>query len=173
MQISLTQEVRRVNKNSLFGGRGGGLKRKCYLKIRKCHAYAQRGVEYFCDRKQSGASVNDTVNCAVEKLYESRRKMKNRQMGILTALRRRESKFKRKAKRYEFFFVMCVPLCYSLHPQTGVFLLTFTSIQRYLWGFKCTAAQVMFANISDGAPSSGLGTRKGPLPQKRWSHGLH
>lgn len=99
MQISLTQEVRRVSKNSLFGGRGGGLKRKCYLKIRKCHAYAQRGVEYFCDRKQSGASVNDTVNCAVEKLYESR------QMGILTALRRRESKFKRLRQNVMGFFL--------------------------------------------------------------------
>lgn len=37
---SAGSQIRRMNKNSVFGGR---LFFKCYLKMRKCHAFAQRG----------------------------------------------------------------------------------------------------------------------------------
>lgn len=41
------------------------------------------GVEYFCDRKQSGVSVSGAINSAAEKLCESW-KMRERQKGNLT-----------------------------------------------------------------------------------------
>lgn len=62
---SADSRIRRMNKNSLFGGGG------CYLKMRKCQAFAPEGVEYVCGRKQSGARVDGAINSAAEKVCES------------------------------------------------------------------------------------------------------
>lgn len=80
--VSAGSKIRRMNTNSHFGGETFFF--KFYLKMRKCHAFAQGGgVEYLCDRNQSGARVNCAINSAVEKLCGSW-EMKKRQMGILT-----------------------------------------------------------------------------------------
>lgn len=96
VQISLSQEILRMNKNSL---RGGGSK-KVLFENEQMPCVCPAGVEFFCDRKQRGASVKGTVNSANEKSYASW-KMKNRQMGISVQLRRHES----------LRFLMCGILC--------------------------------------------------------------
>ncbi len=79
---SADSQIRRMNKNSLFGGRH--LKKEEVLfENEKMPCVCPEGVEYFCDRKQSAARVNGAINSAVVKLCESWKK-KNRQMGILT-----------------------------------------------------------------------------------------
>lgn len=78
---SADSQIRRMNKNSVF--RGDIEKKKVLFENEKMPCVCPEGVEYFCDRKQSGAKVNGAINSAVEKLCESW-KMKNRQMGNLT-----------------------------------------------------------------------------------------
>lgn len=87
ISVSAGSKISRMTKNSHFGGETFFIYFfffKFYLKMRKCHAFAQGGgVEYFCDRNQSGARVNGAINSAAEDLCESW-EMKKRQMGILT-----------------------------------------------------------------------------------------
>lgn len=76
----------------------------------KCHAFAQEGLEYFCDRKQSGARVNGAINSAVVKVG----KMKNRQMGDFDAAHKSIQAITAKL----FFFsppFKCFSICIRLH----------------------------------------------------------
>lgn len=63
---SADSQIRRMNKNSVF--RGDIEKKKCYLKMRKCHAFAQRGwnisvTESRVERKSTVQSILQLRNC--------------------------------------------------------------------------------------------------------------
>lgn len=58
-------------------------KKKVLFENEKMPSVCPEGVEYFCDRKQSGARVNGAISSAVEKFGVRLGKMKSRQTGIL------------------------------------------------------------------------------------------
>lgn len=63
VQISLSQEILRMNKNSL---RGGGVQRKCYLKMSKCHACAQQGWNFLWQKAQRSECQGHSQFCKWE-----------------------------------------------------------------------------------------------------------
>lgn len=63
---SADSQIRRMNKNSLVGGRHK--KKKCYLKMRKCQAFARRGwnisvTESRVEREPTVQSILQLRNC--------------------------------------------------------------------------------------------------------------
>lgn len=83
MQISLTQEVWRVNINSLFGdvglemgGRVRGIKRKALFENEQMPCVCPEGAEYFRDREAEGSECQrrSQLCSRKRKLYESQKK---------------------------------------------------------------------------------------------------
>lgn len=126
---SADSQIRRMNKNSLVGGRHK--KKKCYLKMRKCQAFARRGwnisaTESRVEWESTVQSVLQLRNCVkVGKWRIDRRGIWRSSAGMNASIQAIMSKLS-----FSFMhFPICAPVLACtplLTSQKDAFLLTFT-----------------------------------------------
>lgn len=137
-------------------------KKKVLFENEKMPCACPEGAEYFCDRKaERSESQRRNQFCSWENVWK---------LG------------KWRIHRWGFWcshvdMKVFVASKLSIHPSVLAHLKQVRSYWHlprsdvFSGAFICTAAQFIFVNISDGAPSLGLGTREGRLPRWRWSCG--
>lgn len=167
VQISLTQEIRRMNKNSLFGGRH--LKKKSVIWKWENAMRMPRGGGIFLWQR---AEWSESQSCNQFLQLGNCVKVGKWRIDGWGFWRSDIDMKVFKRLRQNFLRLNVSLSCSTLLSHKQVCSYWHLPRSKAISGaFICTAAQFIFVNISDGAPSLGLGTREGPLPRWRWSCG--